>query len=108
MKFKLSEIQEHFDDFIADQSAEWLAENWQDIHHHAFNVDYFIIGTGRAIEWLGDRAFEVIEHIKEYETFNFGEVSTDFSNPESVVNMYAYILGEEVAGKWQEQFKEVI
>ena len=40
--------------------------------------------------------FDVIEHIREYEQSEFGEVSTDFSNAERVVNMYTYIIGEEI------------
>ncbi len=27
---------------------------------------------------------------------NFGEVMTDFASPEAIVNMYVYIIGEEV------------
>ena len=42
--------------------------------------------------------FEVIEVIKEYEQSNFGEVSTDLSDPEKIVNMYTYIVGEEIVG----------
>ena len=45
--------------------------------------------------------FNVIDHIKEYEQSNFGEVSTDFSEPEHVVNMYAYIIGEIVVQEWK-------
>jgi hypothetical protein len=37
-----------------------------------------------------------IEEIKEYEQSNFGTVSTDLSSSEKVVNMYAYIKGEEI------------
>ena len=36
---------------------------------------------------------------------NFGEPHTDFSSSEAVVNMYVYILGEEVI---QDCFDEVI
>jgi hypothetical protein len=50
---------------------------------------------------MGDKAFEIIRTVKEYEENNFGEVTTDLSNPERVVNMYAYIVGEEVVHKWQ-------
>ena len=35
-------------------------------------------------------------HHKEYENDNFGEVNTDFSDAEKVVNMYAYIVGEQI------------
>lgn len=67
-----------------------------DLHHYLLNQDYFIIGTYKAKQWLGSEVFDAIETIREYEQSNFGEVSTDFSNPEKVANMYAYILGEEI------------
>ena len=41
-------------------------------------------------------AFDVINFIKDYEQDNFGEIYTDFSSPEKVVNMYTYIIGEEI------------
>jgi hypothetical protein len=59
-----------------------------------------MIGNYQAKQWLGDMVFEVIEHIREYEEFNFGEVYTDFSSPENVVNMYAYIIGEEIVQEY--------
>jgi hypothetical protein len=43
--------------------------------------------------------YEAISTVKEYEEDNFGQVTTDFSEPERVVNMYVYILGEEVLYK---------
>lgn len=67
-----------------------------DLHNYTFNKNYFIIGTHAAKEWLGDSVFEAINCIKEYEQDNFGEVTTDLSDPERVVNMYAYIKGEEL------------
>lgn len=70
-------------------------DNWrEDLHFHLFNEDYYIIGTYQAKQWLGDKVFHAIETIREYEQDNFGEVNTDFSDPEKVVNMYAYIAGE--------------
>ena len=69
-----------------------------DLHHELFNTDYFIIGYYQAEEWLKTNPgiFAAIEEIREYEQSNFGEVSTDFSSSEKVVNMYAYIKGEEI------------
>ena len=60
------------------------------------NENYFIIGTRKAKQWLGDQTFEAIEKIREYEQDNFGEVSTKFDCPQSVANMLAYVLGEEI------------
>ena len=100
-RYKKEELREHFTDFLVDRGSKWVAANMDDLHHYAFNEDYYIIGTGKAIEWLGSKTFEVIEHIKDYENDNFGEVTTDFSNPEKIVNMYAYIVGEEVVNEWK-------
>ena len=67
-----------------------------DLHHYLCNEDYFIIGTFKARGFLGTHAFECINKIKEYEQDNFGECNTDLSEPEKVVNMLAYIVGEEI------------
>lgn len=69
-----------------------------DLHNELFNMDYFIIGYYNAEKWLNENVgiFQAINEIKEYEQNNFGEVYTDLSNSEKVVNMYAYIKGEEI------------
>ena len=69
-----------------------------DLHHEIFNSDYYIIGYYYAEQWLLNNGgtFYNIDLIKEYEQSNFGEVITDFSSAEKVVNMAVYILGEEV------------
>mgnify|MGYP003997407143 CR=1 FL=1 len=74
-------------------------DNQEDWHFHAFNEDYYIIGYYQASEWLKEHnvdAFEAISTIVEYEKDNFGEVYTQVDNSETVVNMYVYILGEEL------------
>jgi len=106
--YKYEEIKEHFEDFIKDQDKDWIKENFEDLHHHAFNNDYYIIGRHQAKKWLGDEVFEIINIIKDYENDNFGEVNTDFSEPEKVVNMYTYIIGEDVVNNWKSfNYKEV-
>ena len=110
MEYKKEEIKEYFDDWISD-NKEYLEENhpndWKDdLHHYAFNEDYYIIGTYQAKQWLGDMVFDVINFIKDYEQDNFGEVNTDFSDPEKVVNMYVYIIGEEIVSEYLETLQE--
>jgi len=106
--YKYEEIKEHFEDFIKDQDKDWIKENFDDLHHHAFNNDYYIIGRYQAKKWLGDEVFEIINIIKDYENDNFGEVNTDFSDAEKVVNMYTYIIGEDVVNNWKSfNYKEV-
>ena len=91
------ELQAHVQDLICD--GVLTDDNRDDWHFHAFNEDYYIIGYYNAEKWLERHnvsAFEAINAIIEYEQDNFGEVSTDTSCPERVVNMYVYILGEEI------------
>jgi len=104
--YKKDEIKDHFDDFLAESDKDWIDENIDDLHHHAFNMDYFIVGYARSEHWLGNQVFNVIETIRDYEESNFGEVTTDFSSSEKVVNMYAYIVGEEVVQEWLEEREE--
>ena len=107
MDYKKDEIKEYFDDYINDQDKEWIEDNKDDLHYHAFNTDYYIIGTYRATQWLEDQAFNVIGFIKEYEEFNFGEVFTDLSEPEKIVNMYTYIIGEEIVFDYLNELEQV-
>ena len=98
MKYKYDEIKSHFEHYL-DENLEHLKEDkyWkEELHHNVFNTDYYIIGTYQATQWLGDQVFECIGIIQGYEEDNFGQVTTDFTNPEHVVNMYTYIIGEEI------------
>ena len=87
---------------IKEQAIDYLKNNPDcygcDLHHYIFNEDYFIIGCYQAEEWLKNNygIFSAIEKIKEYEQDNFGEMTTDLSSSENVVNMLVYILGEEL------------
>ena len=110
MYYKQDEIAQHFQDYLAENRPwqQWLdgtrsSFEPSELHHEAFNEDYYIIGTYQATQWLGDHAFYAIQVIKDYEESCFGEVSTDLSDPERVVNMYAYIVGEVVVWEWFEE-----
>tara|TARA_R100000234_G_scaffold69630_1_gene42733 strand:+ start:518 stop:904 length:387 start_codon:yes stop_codon:yes gene_type:complete len=93
------QLKEDVKDYIIDQlsSDVGLDQHISDLHHYLLNEDYFIIGYYEAEKWLKkDSIFNAIDKIKEYEQFNFGQVTTDLSSSESVANMLAYILGEEI------------
>ena len=90
--FAKDRIQEIYD---YDQEKVTV-DDVHDLHHEIFNTDYYIIGRYQAKEWLGSDAFDCIYDIQEYENFHFGRVTTDLSEPERVVNMYVYIVGEEI------------
>lgn len=104
--YKQEEIQSYFDNYL-DENLEYLKDNdphWkEELHHNAFNTDWYIIGTHEAKQWLGDQAFDVIGIIKDYEELHFGEVTTDLTNAERVVNMYVYIVGEELVNNWLDE-----
>jgi len=102
-QYKYDEIKAHFDDYISDLTDKEIRENIDDLHHDIFNTDYYIIGTYEAKQWLGGQVFNIIEIIKEYEQFNFGEIHTDFSDPEKIVNMYVYIIGEEIVQDYRDE-----
>jgi len=93
--FKYLEIQEYFEDFLKENSNH-LEEIGDDLHHECFNTNYYIIGRYQAEKWLEDQVFSIINIVKAYELENFGEVTTDLAEPEQVVNMYVYIVGEHL------------
>lgn len=86
-----------------------------DLHNELFNSDYYIIGRWQAEQWLINHTgvFNGISIVQEYEKDNFGEVNTDLSSSEKVVNMLVYIAGGEVLSesetlqdKWDDQLSE--
>jgi hypothetical protein len=72
-----------------------------DLHNELFNTDYYIIGYYQAEQWLikNTGIFAAIDEIKEYQKDNFGMVTTDLSNSETVCNMIVYIYGEQILGE---------
>ena len=107
MEYKKKEIKEYFYNWINDQivtvGEDWIRDNMDDLHHHAFNTDYHIIGTQRAIDWMGSESWNIMNFVRSYEFNNFGELSTDITNPEKLVNMYVYIIGEEIVNEYRDE-----
>ena len=101
--FKQDEIQDYINDYINDNKEYLIDLDIQDLHHDLFNTDYYLIGFHQCTEWLGKHVFECINIIKEYEQDNFGEIYTDLSSSEKVVNMYIYIVGEELLYNMQDE-----
>ena len=110
MDYKRDEIKEHLDDYIADNGVQYhdIDDARDTLHHDVFNTDYYIIGSYKATQWLGDEVFNVIGFIKDWEQDNFGEVHTDFTQPEKVVNIYTYIIGQELVNEYLDQIEEWI
>ena len=69
-----------------------------DLHNEIFNTEYYIVGIYKAKKTLEKYGiiFEAIEKVQTYEKDTFGEIYTDLSDPEKLINMLYYIIGEEV------------
>ena len=96
-KDRVTELAEYNPDVLNDVG---------ELHHEIFNTDYYIIGRYQAKEWLGSDTFDCIATIQQYEQDNFGESHTDLSEPEHVVNMYVYIIGEEILQDAIQSFRD--
>ena len=90
-----NELVQHAIDYLKDNQPNCYG---CDLHNEIFNSDYYIIGRYQAEKWLVKNigVFNAIDEIKEYEENNFGEVNTDLSEAEKVLNMLVYIVGEEI------------
>ena len=94
-KTLIKEVKETALDFLKENS-EHATIHGCDLHNEIFNTDYFCVYTNECKKYLEEYGvFEAIEKVKEYEEFNFGEVTTDLSDPFRLLNMLVYILGEE-------------
>ena len=86
---------------------DWLEGGYDgyycDLHNAVFNTSYYIIGIYEAKEALKQYdVFKAIEKVKDYEELNFGEVTTDISDPEELANMLYYIIGYDVISDMHE------
>ncbi len=93
------ELSEYIDERVAEMKKyKDLPTDDVDLHHALFNQDYYIIGYYQAEQWLLSHkmsSFEAIQIVQEYENEHFGEARM-YDNAEKVVNMLAYIYGEEL------------
>jgi len=79
-----------YDEVITD-------DNFHEWYYHLFN-DYYLIGYYNCSQWITEHdidIFEMLADIQDYEVNNFGEAMS-YDNSEKAVNMYVYILGEEL------------
>ena len=82
---------------IIETLKEGYTGYYSDLHHEVFNTNYYIIGTYKAKKALEEYGvFDAIDKVQTYEMENFGEVFTNLSDPEKLINMLYYIIGEEV------------
>lgn len=88
---------------IIERLEDSYSGYYSELHNEVFNTDWYIIGTYLAKQALNEYdVFDAIELVQEYEKDNFGEVFTDLSNPEKLINMVYYIVGDEVIAEMNE------
>jgi len=91
------ELLEHILDKISDGVID--DTNKDEWHFYCFNEDYYCIGYYKCSQWLKRHnlgEFESAAICTQYEIDNFGECGKVYDNSEKVVNMLAYIYGEEL------------
>ena len=59
--------------------------------------------TGTGLDELLTELEKKVASIIEYENDHFGKVTTDFSSAEKVVNMYVYIIGQDIVHEYKEK-----
>ena len=97
MNLKKEAMRQEARERIIECLKDGFEGHYCDLHNEVFNTDYYIIGTYEAKEALDEYdVWDAIEKVQTYEKDNFGELFTDLSNPEKLVNMLFYIIGEEV------------
>jgi len=85
-----------------------------DLHHELFNMEYFNKFVKSEQDTLTKYdVFAAIGKVYKYEKEQFGEVTTDLSEAHKVLNMLAYVIGEEILqgcktlqNKWDEELTE--
>ena len=93
------ELRIYLNNFINDLRGEKLFDA-HELHHQAFNMDYYIIGSYQAEQWLKKHdvsVFKAINFVQDYEREMFGaDAVRGYDNAETLVNMLVYIVGEEI------------
>lgn len=92
-----TELTEHLIATIQDADLH----DFEELHFHAFNEDYYIVGYYQGEQWLAKHdisPFDAIAEIIEWETDTLGEVTLNASdiNGEKIANLYVYLKGEEL------------
>ena len=104
-KFSKQEIIEDIVDYLENTCGFYGC----DLHSEVFNTDYYIIGTAKAKEALESYGvFDVLDKVQTYEIYEFGEVTTDLSDPEKLANMFYYIESEEYLYSLEGEIGDII
>ena len=94
---KHREMREEAIEAIIEALEDGYSGYYCDLHNRVFNEDYYIIGIQDAKEALREYdVFDAVELVQDYEKEQFGRVESELSDPEHLINMVWYIIGDEI------------
>jgi hypothetical protein len=77
----------------------------EELHQELFNMGYYSHNDYDADKFAGQNWFEILGHVIQYEQDQFGEISTDINDKSKIINMYVYIVGEEIIQHYYNVFE---
>lgn len=103
------EFKSHLIDTVNDRFDEYTTD-FEELHHTAFNETPYIIGNGRANDWLKKHditSWDAIAKVVQWENDTFGEITLpiDGITPETIVNKYVYAMTEDLCYELENPFK---
>ena len=82
---------------IIDTLENGFSGYYRNLHNEVFNTGYYVIYTVDARDALtAFDVFDALDIVTSYEKDNFGEISTDLSDPIKLANMLFYVIGDSV------------
>lgn len=112
--FKYEEIKQHFLDYVKDNYTNLKeALEDEDLHDKVFNEDYYIIVYHQAEQWLVEDninyTFECLNYVIEKNEIEFGYThKNNINDAETLVNNYAYWLGQEIIEEIREEEQQKV
>lgn len=104
-KFSKQEMIEDILEYLENTSGFYGC----DLHSEVFNTDYYIIGTAKAKEALETYGvFDALNKVQIYEAYEFGEVTTNLSDPEKLSNMLYYIESEDYLYSLEGEISDIL
>jgi len=76
-----------------------------ELHHELFNTDYYVSNDSDADKFAGQHWFEILGHVMQYEQDQFGEITSDITDKSQIINMYVYIIGEQIIQHYYNVFE---
>ena len=77
----------------------------EELHQELFNTDYYVSNDSDADKFAGENWFEILGHVMQYEQDQFGEIYSPTNDKVQIINMYVYIIGEEIIQHYYNVFE---